>query len=259
MRDFTILLNHCESDRQTEIISALIDKKGVLSQAAVKVGVSRQAVQQCVKLVIKTAGLRGELGPHKAAGTVPEGFYAETSVKRRLNPETGVMEVIEDWTKSRLDKTKAEEGYRHFIDGLCADITPTKPVKFSKKSINPHLATAIVFGDAHIGMLAHAIETMAEDVTLASSTADLRAAIDYCVDCAIPSDEGWFINLGDFVHVCGTKNTTHNGTQQDVSANHNQVMRAAAAVIRYCVDQMLTKFKTVTVVNARGFCFKLSN
>jgi len=77
--------------------------------------------------------------------------------------------------------------------------------------------------------------------------------IDYCVDCAPASEEGWFINVGDFMHANDTKNQTpESGAILDMSARQNQVMRAAGTLIRYSIDKMLTKFKKVIVVNARG-------
>lgn len=252
MRDYPALLEFCITDRQREVVQAIIKHQNNLTHASTSVNMTRQGIQSALRTILANAQKRGDLGLHKTQGTVPAGFYAETSVKRRLNPETGIMEVVEDWTKSRLDKANREAAYRQFIEGLTSDIPTVKPVKFKTKNLNPHLASAIIFGDAHIGMLAHAIETLDEDRSLDSSTADLRAAIDYCVDCAVPSEEGWFVNLGDFLHVSSSNNTTHNGTRQDTSANHNQVMRAAATVIRYCIDRMLTKFARVTVINARG-------
>lgn len=250
MRDYRTLKKFCNTSRQAEVIDSLI-KTESLTKTASQLGVTKQTISDCIKSVERHAEKRGMLGKLKQDGAVPDGFFAETSVKRRLNPDTGQMEVIEDWTKSRKERGNAENLYRQFIEGLCADIIPAKKTK-APKSANPDLASAVIFGDAHIGMLAHAVETLAEDYNLEKGTADIRAAIDYCVDCAPESEEGWFINVGDMMHVDNTNNTTTGGTKQDTSAYHGQILRAAGALTRYCIDKMLTKFKTVRAVNARG-------
>jgi len=164
------------------------------------------------------------------------------------------MEVIEDWTKSRRDKGLTDDMLKAWVEGLSSEIIPAKKTKkpHKNKDLSADLASAVIFGDAHIGMLAHAIETLERDHDLETATADIRAAIDYCVDCAPPSKQGWFINVGDFTHADTTKGETHNGTRLDMAARHNQSLKAAAAVIRYAIDKMLTKFEEVLVINARG-------
>ncbi len=250
--DFTALLDFCETDRQREVIRALQANPSP-KKAAQEIGIDVRNVQRCRDRVVRMARARGMLDDMKDLGTVPEGFYAETSVQRRLNPETGEMEVVSDWTKSRKNKTDKDAEYLAFLEGMQEFIKPAKPSKNTKTTKNTtQLATAIIIGDAHIGMLAHAIETLSEDHDLEKATADLRAAVDYVVDCAPASEEGWFVNVGDFLHADSTKAETHNGTRVDLAARHNQIMRAAGQLIRYCVSKMLQKFNTVKVINARG-------
>ena len=249
--DYSTLLPFCTNDVQRETIEAVI-AEGNHTKAAKVLGIHRSNVDRRVNAITRQAEHQGLLGRHKAQGTVPAGFYAETSVKRRMNPETGQMDVIEDWTKSRLAKGLQEKAFVDFITGLSTYIKPAKPVPVTKQTYTEDLVNAIVIGDAHIGMLAHAIETHDEDVDLASATADLRAGIDYLVACAPASEQGWFINVGDFTHADNNNNTTTGGTKQDVAGRQFEVMTAAGQLMRYSIDKMLTKFKTVTVINARG-------
>lgn len=251
MTDYSGLMDYCETPRQVEIVTSLTT---TFSQAetARKLGTSKQNVSEIIARLKRSAQKRGALGVMKSQGLVPEGYYAETSVQRRWDSELEQMVVVSDWTKSRKEKQEKDtEFIKDFIEGVATEIKKAKPLK-SHKPQNDQLASAIVFGDAHLGMLAHAIQTLAEDYDLEKGTTDIRAAIDYCVDCAPPSEEGWFINVGDLIHFDTSKNETTNGTKQDGSATHSQVMRAAGSLIRYCIDKMLTKFNTVRVVNARG-------
>lgn len=249
--DYSRLLDYCQTSRQVEIIKSLtVTSNQRLTGEAL--GTTRQNINDIVACIKKNAERRGDLGKLKDQGLVPDGYFAETSVQRRWDEELQQMVVVSDWTKSRREKSdKEENSFKEFIEGLTSEIKRAKPTK-NRKTQNDQLASAIVFGDAHLGMLAHAIQTLAEDYDLEKGTADIRAAIDYCVECAPISQEGWFINVGDLMHFDNTRNETTNGTKQDGSATHSQVMRAAGSLIRYCIDKMLTKFNTVRVVNARG-------
>lgn len=251
MTDYSKLLDYCQTPRQIEVITSLA---ATSSQrlTGIALNTTRQNINKIVHKVKVSAQKRGNLGVMRQQGLVPDGYYAETSVQRRWDAELQQMVVVSDWTKSRKEKEeKNAETFKEFIDGFTTDITPIKPVKKHKPQ-NDKLASAIVFGDAHLGMLAHAIQTLGEDYNLTKGTADIRSAIDYCVECAPVSEEGWFINVGDLIHFDSSKNETTGGTKQDGSATHSQVMRAAGTLIRYCIDKMLTKFNVVRVINARG-------
>lgn len=253
MTNYQELIPFC-NERQAEVLNVIIET-GSHTKAAPLLGVSRQSVDKHVKRVKRIAATRGLLNDMKKEGTVPEGFYAETSVKRRRNEKTGKMEVIEDWTKSKLDRDAQQCLHEAWIRGLQETVIPAKKAKKPKgvKKLNSDLATAIIFGDAHLGSLAHKIETLGEDYNLEKATQDIRDAMDYCISCAPESEQGWFVNVGDFTHANDLSHCTPGGgNAMDMSARHSVVMEAAAATIRYCIDKMLTKFGKVTVVNARG-------
>lgn len=250
--DYPSLLPFCKNDTQRQTLDAVI-AAGSYRKAAKTLGIHRSNVARRIENIQRQAERQGLLGHHKSAGTVPRDFYAETSVQRRLNPATGQMEVVSDWTKSRLNKGLHEEAYIAMIEGLSHYITPAKPTAPNLHQYSSELASAIILGDPHIGVLAHAVETLGEDYDLDRSIADIRAAVDYAVDCAPASEEGWFINVGDLTHANDTKHVTPgHGNNMDMAARHNQTLRAAGAVIRYSISKMLTKFRTVKVVNARG-------
>jgi len=237
--------------RQQEILKGLQTKSQIA--LAKELGISRSTLRSTIADIRSKAERRGLLGELKPQGLVPEGFIAETSVKRRFNPDTNQMEVVEDWTKSKATKEATAHAYLNFIQGLNVEIKPAKAKKPRLSNYATDLANAIIFGDPHIGMLAHAVETLGEDYDLDTCIQDIKAAIDYCVDCAPASEQGWFINVGDLTHANDTKHETPgHGNQMDMAARHNQTMRAAGTVIRYCIEKMLTKFQTITVVNARG-------
>jgi len=246
------LLPFCKTERQSEVIETLL-KTGSQYKAAKVLDVHRSTIRDCLRTIQGYSEKRGLLGKMKEEGVVPPGYFAETSVQRRLNEKTGQLEVVADWTKSRIDKnTLKESEHLALIEGLSTQIVKAKSVKASTKKITNELVSAVIIGDAHIGSLAHAVETLGEDHDLETATEDIRAAIDYLIDVAPASETGWLINVGDFIHVNDHHNNTYGSTPQDTSANFSVVLRAAGLTLRYCVDQMLTKFRNVVVVNARG-------
>lgn len=240
------LLDYAITSRQKEIIRVRIahDSNESASKA---LGITRQSVSETLKLVKKQASDRLYAPDNGLTYPVQEGYTGDYTIQRDADGN-----IERSWIKGKPQKEQQQAIFKAFVEGLLKEILPAKPSKFKKNYPTKELASAIIFGDAHIGMLAHAIETMSEDCNLEQSTADIRAAIDYCVDCAVPSEEGWFVNVGDWTHIDTSHNTTTNGTKQDVSATHNQIMKAAGLIQRYCIDKMLTKFKVVRTINARG-------
>ena len=224
------LLEFCETEAQTRNVEAFISE-GSVRGAAEKLGLNRNTIKQSLLIVEAAAALKGMgsgLNYPIAPGFKLKGFSAYAK-DANGNPT---------WYKADRDKAAENEAHLKFIEGLASKIKPAKGTKVPKVGTD-QLASAIIFGDAHLGMLASAIE-------------DIRAAIDYLVDSAVPSKESWLVNVGDFVHADSTKGQTHKGTSVDMAARHNQVMRAAGTLIRYCIDKMLTKFTKVIVINARG-------
>ena len=237
------LLQFCETEIQTRNIKAWIEA-GSVNGAADKLGLNRNSITQTIRIVKKRAASKG----HGSGLDYPiaEGFklkgYSVYAKDEDGNPT---------WYKTDRDREGEDAAYLQFIEGLNSEIKPAKKTKPPKIGTDK-LASAILFGDAHLGSLAHAIETLGDDHNLEIAVADIKLAIDYLVDSAPHSKEGWFINVGDFTHADNTKGQTFKGTSVDVSARHNQVMKAAGLLIRYCIDKMLTKFSVVKAINARG-------
>ncbi|MFZ9894798.1 MAG: hypothetical protein ACO3EL_06200, partial [Burkholderiaceae bacterium] len=88
------------------------------------------------------------------------------------------------------------------------------------------------------------------DSTIAA--ADLRAAIDNLVDRSPLAETGMLVDVGDFMHANTSHNQTFGGTPVDVDTRFERVMEIAAGVMTYAIDKMLTKFRKVVVVVARG-------
>lgn len=251
MQNLPALLQFCNTDRQREILQAVISI-GTITQAAKSLGINRRTVQQTIQNVERLAAARLYSPEHYLDDPLPEGFVGGYTLQLGRDKETGGMNKERIWLKAKSDDLARQQMFIAFVEGLATTIKRAKPIK-APKGLSTKLASAIIFGDAHLGMLAHAIETMGEDYDLEKGVADVRAAVDYCIDCAPASEEGWFVNVGDFTHADDTKNQTpDHGNRMDVGQRHFQTMTAAGHLMRYCIDRMLTKFGKVRVINARG-------
>ena len=185
------LLEFCETEAQTRNVEAFISE-GSVRGAAEKLGLNRNTIKQSLLIVEAAAALKGMgsgLNYPIAPGFKLKGFSAYAK-DANGNPT---------WYKADRDKAAENEAHLKFIEGLASKIKPAKGTKVPKVGTD-QLASAIIFGDAHLGMLASAIETLGDDHNLETGTADIRAAIDYLVDSAPSSEEGWFLNVGDWSH-----------------------------------------------------------
>ena len=248
MLNYEKLIEFCKTERQIEVLTSLIATNNQ-TKTARDLKVTPRKVNELVRRVRENGVQRGYDPQFDLIHATASGNQIQR-VSTNYNAEG---EVQQQWVIQKPGAAAQEEAYLAFVQGLADEIKPVKATKYKPtKKLNENIASAIIFGDAHIGSLAHAAETNKEDHSLDSAVGDIRAAMDYLVSCASPSKEGWFINVGDFLHVCSSANTTVGGTKQDVSANFSQVMRAGATVIKYAINKMLTKFEKITVVNARG-------
>jgi hypothetical protein len=203
-------------------------------------------VYQAAKKKLAAQGYSPE---HDMTKTVPEGFHVQGV--STLYDQNG--QVRAQWVKSQADREREQELLKAFVEGLNSEIKPArrKPLKRSAK-YDPDLMSAILIGDAHIGMKAFGVETKHHDFDTKIATTQLREACDYLLERAPDARTGLLVNVGDLMHANTQRNETVSGTPLDVDTRHYRVMKAAAETMQYMVDRMLAKFRNVIVVMARG-------
>ena len=161
-------------------------------------------------------------------------------------------QVTQSWLKVKASEQEKAEALEHFANGLCAKIPQPKTPKIPRLKYRKDIMPSIFIGDAHIGMYAYGPETTHSDFDTGIATRQLRDAFDYLVDRAEPAEQGLLVDVGDFTHANSSHDMTYAGTKVDVDTRFHKVMKEAALTMKYAIDRMLTKFKTVTVVVARG-------
>jgi hypothetical protein len=137
---------------------------------------------------------------------------------------------------------------REAVEALKEDVPRAAPVKTSP-STNDQLASVYILTDAHIGMMAWGEETGADwDVDIAEDT--ITGWIAAACDAAPDSETAILAQMGDLLHFDGLDSVTpESGHVLDADTRYARTVRIAIRVMRRVIDHMLTKHKTVHVMN----------
>jgi len=231
--------------RQLEYIDA-INATLNLHEAARQLGVSRQTIQNSMKLLRKKAATQGFSPDHDMTHTVPEPYVVSghSTLYKDGKPVIG-------WVKTKLDSQKylelIKETVEHFIQDMPAINVLPAPLDYQNDII-----PWIEIGDAHLGMLAHAAE-IGENFDLKIAETEICAAIGILID-ELPMCERMVINdVGDFTHYENFAGTTEaSGHALDYDTRFPKMIKVYSRVMRFIVEKALTKAQNVDVIVNQG-------
>jgi predicted phosphodiesterase len=236
------------TERQIEIINALSINNNNKGKTARYLDISERSLRRTINTIKERAASKGYAPNEDLNHPTPAG----QSIKgvSTLYDDEGNIKI--QWVKTNQDH-QAKEDLREFVDGLCSEIKgKAKKVKITKQKYDPDLMSLIIFGDAHLGMYAWGDETLSMDFDTDIAVQDMRNAIDNMIARAPNAETGVLVDVGDFMHMNNATASTAAGTGVDVDSRYQRVLKAAGMVMRYCIDQMLLKYKKVIVVVAKG-------
>jgi DNA-binding CsgD family transcriptional regulator/rhodanese-related sulfurtransferase len=233
--------------RQEEILDLLADGKPV-RQVAKEMQLEVRAAWYLKARAVKALAAAGYTDTFDASRFVDPGQQIKGKSTYTRDDEGNPV-----WIKTDATAEAKHNALRDFVEGLKHEILPAAPTPTPDGiEHDPELMSAIVIGDAHLGCRAFSKETRGHDFDTDIATRDIRAAVDNLIARAPNAETGVLVDVGDFTHSDSSHNKTFAGTDVDVDTRHYKVKRAAGMVIRYCVDQMLKKYKKVIVVIAKG-------
>ena len=194
---------------------------------------------------MKDSRFKGEpLAPLRPAG---EGDFIKAHSS--FLDENG--KIIRQWVK--VDK-QGEDKYKMFrnaVESITKTITPVPSRKLNKPT-KKDMMTIYSIGDAHIGLLAHHLET-GEDHDLRIAEEDLLIAMDMMVAQSLPTETAFIIDVGDFFHADNASNeTSGHGNKLDVDGRYAKVLDVGLNLTVKLVEQALTKHKKVIWRSAIG-------
>lgn len=109
-----------------------------------------------------------------------------------------------------------------------------------------------VWGDPHIGLLAHARET-GRNFDLKIATADLRRSVQLLVRKAPAADTAVLCEVGDLWHAQDDRQVTpRGGNKLDVDGRKTKIMEEGLGCLRFMVDELLVRHNRVIIVIVPG-------
>jgi hypothetical protein len=239
------LLDYCATDRQREIIQAVLEH-GSANKAAKAMGANRRWIDETV-LRVKGHAARQGWGPeydltHQIApGQILRGastlYGADGQVKAQ-------------WVLTQADKEAQLQMLRDAVSAITDDIKPVVPVAAPTIN-NADLMVVVPQGDPHIGMYAWAEES-GHDFDVDIARADLCGAMQYLSDNSPPAETCMILNLGDFFHADNALSRTKSGNVLDTHTRWGRVMQLGILTMVDCIDIARKKHSKVIVHNLIG-------
>ena len=236
------LLQFCETERQVEIIHAVINE-GSNQKASFKLGIARQTVDKVVSNVKYKAAIKGWSPEHDMTRPVPDAFVVR-GVSTYYNAEG---KASGQWVKSRLDDEKFQELLRSAVDGFKDDlprVSLTNPPPLG----NDNLLNCYVITDYHLGMLSWAEET-GEDWDIQIAEDLIYKWFAQAIHQSPDANTAIFAQLSDFLHFDGMDAVTPASKHLlDVDTRFAKLVRVAIRIIRQIINMLLAKHQNVHIL-----------
>ena len=240
--DYAALMGFVETDRQREIVQALIDH-GSTRKAAKALGV--KGLDKTIRSLREKAARQGHAPGHWNNGTAPGYLMGKVTVQRGREGE-----VERVWERQHPDDRLSL--LRSMIEGLCEPLSGrAKPIP-APAIKSDDCITVIPMGDPHAGMLAWEKETGAA-FDLEIFDRRLRGALDRIIKAAPASTTCLFINLGDMFHANDGKGRTPTGNNDlDTDGRYVKIAVVVYEAMIYAIDRLREKYERVIVWNKPG-------
>ena len=235
-------LREYATQKQLEYID-VIEETGSHSKAALALNMDRRGIDRSMNNLTKHAARQGYSPGHDMNKPVPDGFKLRGT--STLYDDQGNIKI--QWVKGQEDKERQLEMIQEACEAFASDLPKSPSIK-APKNTQSNLMACYPIGDAHIGMMAHAEETLAEDFNLSIAEKMLTGATDYLVAASPACGRSAVVLLGDFLHFDSMKNMTPHGTHLDADSRFHKVVRAAIRSVRYMIKATLSIHGTCDVI-----------
>lgn len=245
------LLRWCETDRQREVVQAVIDI-GNVTHAAKHLKVSERVFRRTLARVRARAALQGHAPEYQMREQVPDGFKLKgRSVLRKFDPVTGQRTEVLSWDKTTADNDCRAEMLKEAYEALAEEVPRVAAIQPPAET-QEALCNLFTLTDSHVGMLAWRHEGGADwDMAIAEET--LVGCFEQMVERSPMADTCVVNQLGDFLHYDGLLPVTPgHGHVLDADGRFSKMVRVAIRVLRRVIDLALARHKKVFVVMAEG-------
>jgi hypothetical protein len=236
------LLQFCETERQAEILKAVIEY-GSNNQASFKLGIARQTVDGAVKRVKRIAEIKGWSPEHDMTRPVPDSFIVR-GVSTYYNKDG---KASGQWVKSKLDDDKFQELLQSAVEGFKDDLPRVSLINPPPLG-NDNLLNCYVITDYHLGMLSWSEET-GEDWDIQIAEDLIYKWFAQAIHQSPDANTAIFAQLSDFLHFDGMDAVTPASKHLlDVDTRFAKLVRVAIRIIRQIINMLLQKHQHVHIL-----------
>lgn len=235
------------SVRQLEFIEA-IEKHGSQSAAALALGMTRNTIFQSMARLREKAAKQHYAPEFHLNNPLPPTHQSKgfSQLVRRGEPEP-----LLTWYKASAKSQEIEAAIKAAAQGFIADL-PQLPAPPPPREFSTDVIPWIQIGDAHLGMLAHDMETN-ENFDLKIAESELLAAIGMMIEEMPPCERCVINDLGDFTHYDNfVAQTAASGHNLDADGRFPKMLRVYSRVMRKIIEMALTKAHHVDVIINQG-------
>lgn len=243
MIDYKKLMQYCKTDRQREVLEAVITEQSQ-SKASVKLGISRGTMSNIMNAIYKHQ--RKE--DNAAYEDAPIGYQVKgVSTLYGANGE-----IKQQWVKTDRDKEEQEALVRAVIEELKEDVPKHPIVLKDKVNNNDNLLNFYTITDYHLGMFANK-EDSGEDWNTETAFGFL---VDHFQDMILRSPDAGtsVLNIqGDFMHTDSLKPVTPgHGHILDTDVRFSKLIRVSTNLIRIMMNELIQRSNKVILLIAQG-------
>lgn len=210
-------------------------------RVAKRFGVTREAVKNALCIMRRRARARGWNPDEHLTRPAPEGFR----VKGVSQYFDGQGNLRGEWRLLRYDAEQQAEIAKAWIRGLASSVEGLSAPPVVAARASTRRLCVIPLGDAHVGLLTWARE-VGDSFDLDICADLMRSAIRYVLSVIPDCDEVLIINLGDFYHTNGSKNTTPaSGHFLDADGRWAKIYERGVQITVDLINQAATKAPVV--------------
>lgn len=240
------LIEYCETDRQREVLNAVIDSDSIV-KAAKSLNVDYTTVQRMYQRVEGYARQRNYAPDFNIDRPLPRN-QQNAGISELVDERTG--QSILKWYKSKNRPEKNTDSIIECLEALT--YVPAPKIPKPKVKADKDLISLYTLTDFHLGMYAWADETGEDWDTEIASRVLLNAIGDMCSKA--PDSETAILNLqGDFLHWDGLDAVTPmNKHVLDADTRFDRMIELSLDLTMWSIEMLARKHKKVKVIICEG-------
>lgn len=240
------LLEFCTTDRQRELVNAVIECGGI-RKAALKLDTAKSNIDRVLKTLRNRAAKKGVAPERDIYYPLPDSLKISGVSTLQRSPNGNLQ-----WVKATADNLYHEEALNALFDSLKLDLPQVEPRPYLVKNYSTDLMATYPLGDPHIGLRAWAKEC-GQDWDLMIAERKFVGVFDRLVKTAPHCKRAVLANLGDYFHADNMDGVTErSGHRLDLDGRYAKLIDVGVTIVKQMISSALEHHETVEVINSVG-------